>query len=56
MTDQSLTVRLGYLRMCSEQEPPAVGQFAVIETLAFRAERLAVKSKCTIHLPAILAE
>jgi hypothetical protein len=57
LTGQSPTLRLGFLeRVGSEQEPPAVGEVAIEQTLTFRAVRLAMKSKFTIHLPVILAE
>ena len=50
-------MRFGFLeRVRAQRKPPAVGQVAVVETLALPAVRLAVKAKVAVDVAAVLVE
>jgi hypothetical protein len=54
---ETLTMRLGFLeRVLAPRKPPAVGEVAVVKTLALPAVRLAVKPKLAVDLSAVLME
>jgi len=50
-------VLLGFLeREFAREEPPALGQFAIKQTLTLPPVRLAVESEFAVDLSAVLAE